>query len=66
LAKTIIKMTNSNSEIEFIPYENVYGKNFEDMKARQPALDKIKKAINFKYEFDIEDILRDVIDYFKK
>jgi len=66
LAELIIKLTGSSSGIEYIPYDKVYGKNFEDMLIRQPSLEKVKKCIGFEYKADIKDILNDVIKYMKE
>ena len=37
------KMCESKSEIEFVPYEKVYGSSFEDMRRRVPDLAKINR-----------------------
>ncbi|PLX15816.1 MAG: nucleoside-diphosphate sugar epimerase [Candidatus Muiribacterium halophilum] len=66
LATLIINLTDSKSEIEYIPYNKVYGKNFEDMMVRQPSLEKIKKYIGFEYKADIKNILNDIIKHMKE
>jgi len=66
LAKKIKKMTNSQSEIAYIPYEKAYEKGFEDMRHRMPNIDKLKHFIGFSPETDIDDILTKTIDYFEK
>ncbi len=66
LAYKVKQMTNSASEIEFIPYEKVYGPGFEDMQRRCPNIEKLKKIINFKPTYDIDMIIQSVIDYFKQ
>ena len=48
LAEKIIKITNSKSKINYIPYTEVYkSKDFEDMQRRVPSIDKIKKQIDW-------------------
>ena len=56
-------MPQSNSKIKLIPYAQVYGANFEDMRDRQPDLSKIKKAINYQ-PINLEESLKKTIDYF--
>src|SRR5512139_1156049 len=41
LAKAVKKAAGSRSAIEFVPFERVYGGNFEDMDRRVPSLEKI-------------------------
>jgi UDP-glucose 4-epimerase len=63
LANKIKKKTNSNSEIVYIPYEEAYGPNFEDIRYRVPDLRKIKKLINYAPSTGIDQILEKVIEY---
>jgi len=64
LAEKIIELTKSKSEIKLIPYAQVYGENFEDMRDRQPDLSKIKKAINYQ-PLALTESLQKTIDYFR-
>jgi len=66
LALKVKKMTDSDSEIEHIPYEKAYGPGFEDMKRRCPNIKKINKLIGFKPSYDLEAMIQSVIDYFKE
>ncbi len=59
-------MTGSRSKIEFIKYEDAYEDGFEDMRRRVPDLTKINKFIGFKPTFDLDSILKKVIDYFEE
>lgn len=65
LARVVKEMTGSDSEIELIPYEKAYGPGFEDMERRCPNLDKIRRVIGFEPKYDLEAIVRSVIEYFK-
>jgi UDP-glucose 4-epimerase len=65
LAKKIITATGSKSKIEFIPYDKAFGKDFEDMQRRVPGIEKIKKIIPFNPKTDIDEILKQVIDFTK-
>jgi UDP-glucose 4-epimerase len=66
LAEKVKEMTGSTSEIEFIPYEKAYGPSFEDMERRCPNIEKIRNLIGFEPTFDLEAIVRSVIDYFQE
>jgi UDP-glucose 4-epimerase len=60
LAETIIKQTNSNSKIEYIPYEKAYAPGFEDMQRRVPDISKIKQELNWAPKRDLSQIITDV------
>jgi UDP-glucose 4-epimerase len=62
LAERVLSMTDSRSEIEFIPHEDVYGLGIEDVLHREPALDKIGAAVGWQPSLDLDRILTDVIE----
>jgi UDP-glucose 4-epimerase len=66
LALKVKEMTNSPSEIEYIPYEKAYGPGFEDMERRCPNIGKVKELIGYKPAHNLEAIIQSVIDYFKE
>ncbi|MHC4844179.1 MAG: GDP-mannose 4,6-dehydratase [Planctomycetota bacterium] len=66
LAKKIIEMTGSKSEVKYISYEEAYGKPFDDMMRRIPCLDRIKQRISYEPKTDLEQILQSVIDDIKQ
>jgi len=66
LAEKIKTMTNSSSEIVTIPYDQAYDAGFEDMPRRVPDLTKIHELIGYVPEVQLEEILSQVIDYFKE
>jgi UDP-glucose 4-epimerase len=64
LARRVIELAGSSSEIRHIPYEQAYGtKQFDDMARRVPALDKIRKVIGFSPAHDLDQIIRSVIEH---
>ena len=65
LAKKIIKVTESKSKIEFIPYDQAFGEDFEDMQRRVPSIEKIKKLTGFEPKTNLNEILEQVVDYIK-
>jgi UDP-glucose 4-epimerase len=66
LALMIKEMTGSDSEIIFIPYEQAYGKPFDDMMRRMPNLEKINKKVGYEPKTSLKETLQIIIDYFKK
>ena len=66
LAEKIIYLTGSTSTIQFVSYDQVYGKRFEDMQRRVPDISRIKKVIGFEPKVGIDKIIKDVVDYFRK
>ncbi|MDZ7341000.1 MAG: GDP-mannose 4,6-dehydratase [candidate division KSB1 bacterium] len=64
LAFKIKEKTKSDSEIRFIPYDEVYEEGFEDMSIRIPDLTKIKALIGYQPSVNLDGILERVIEYF--
>ncbi len=65
LAARVTEATGSSSEIEFVPYERVYGLGIEDMFHRIPSLEKVAAAIGWAPQRTLDEILADVIAYTK-
>ncbi len=63
LAKKVKELTNSQSEIVFVPYDEAYEEGFEDMPRRVPNVSKVNKQIGFQPEMNLEGILKSVIDF---
>ena len=61
LAERVKQATGSNSEIAFVPYDQVYEQGIEDTLHREPAIGKIREAIGWSPERDLDGILADVI-----
>ena len=55
-------MTKSQSELTYIPYDQVYGQGF-DMYHRIPSTEKIKQRIDWEATLDLDVILADVIKH---
>jgi UDP-glucose 4-epimerase len=66
LAEKAIEMTESESEIQYIPYEEAYGEGFEDMRRRVPSLEKARRLIGYQPTRKLEDIINDVADQFRE
>jgi nucleoside-diphosphate-sugar epimerase len=63
LASRVLEATGSTSELEFLPYDQVYGLGIEDMFHRIPSLDKVAAAIDWAPERTLDEILADVIAF---
>ncbi len=61
LARKIKDLTRSESPIITIPYEEVYGKAFEDMNKRVPDLAKIHSYVGYTPEVSLEELLKKTI-----
>ena len=62
LARRVLEMTKSTSPIQYVSYEQAYGKPFDDMMRRLPSLDRIRETIGYRPSTDLRAILASVID----
>ena len=65
LAERVRELAGSRSTIRFIPYDQAYESGFEDMPRRVPDLTKITKMIGYRPQYTLDDILVQVLDYFR-
>jgi UDP-glucose 4-epimerase len=63
LARRVLELTGSKSELVYVPYDQVYGLGIDDMLHRVPAIEKIKDSIGWEPRFDLDQILHDVIEH---
>ena len=66
LAKKVIEITNSFSSIEKIEYEKAYPVGFEDMQRRVPDISKIKQALGWTPEINLDQIIKDIAAFNSK
>jgi UDP-glucose 4-epimerase len=57
------QLTQSDSEIVFMPYDEAYEEGFEDMPRRVPDISKISELVGFRPEMSLDGILESVIDF---
>jgi UDP-glucose 4-epimerase len=62
LARRVIDITGSKSPIQHVPIEVAYGQQFDDLPRRVPRLDKVKQAIGFAPRYDLDSIIRSVVE----
>jgi UDP-glucose 4-epimerase len=60
LAKKVIEITGSKSEIVKIPYSEAYPEGFEDMQRRVPDISKIKNALGWTPQIGLDQIIKDI------
>jgi UDP-glucose 4-epimerase len=66
LAERVRDLSGSTSAIKLVPYDEAYESGFEDMPRRVPDLTKAEKMIGYKPRHTLDDILTQVIDYFRR
>jgi len=66
LAERVKRLTGSASPVVLVPYDKAYTTGFEDMRRRVPDLTKIRAAIGYEPKRNLDTILRDVIEDFRR
>ena len=66
LAERVRELSGSKSPIKLVPYDEAYESGFEDMPRRVPDLTKITAMIGYRPKNTLDDILTQVIDYFRR
>lgn len=62
LAEQIIAITESRSTIHHIPYDQAFGKDFEDMQRRVPGIDKARQLIGFEPKTSLREIIKNIVN----
>lgn len=60
LAERVVRQLKSASALVHLPYETAYGPGFEDLRARQPDLTRIRRAIGFTPTIALDRTIADV------
>ena len=66
LAKKVIQITGSKSEIRKIPYSEAYPEGFEDMQRRVPDISKIKNVLGWSPPIGLDQIIKDITAFHRK
>jgi len=66
LAERVRDLSGSTSPIKLIPYDQAYESGFEDMPRRVPDLTRVSQLVAYKPKYQLDEILTQVIDYFRK
>lgn len=63
LAKLVVQKTGSRSELKFVPFQEAYDSNFEDLARRVPDLSKIRDCIQYAPTLRIDEIVDRVVEF---
>jgi UDP-glucose 4-epimerase len=63
LAQRVKELTQSESEIAFVPYDEAYEEGFEDMPRRVPDISKVNALVGFRPRMSLDGILQSVIAF---
>ena len=66
LAERVRELSGSKSPITLVPYDEAYESGFEDMPRRVPDLSKAEAMISYRTRHSLDDILNQVIAYFRQ
>ncbi len=66
LARKIIDLTGSASQVEFIPYEAAYEEGFQDMRRRVPDISKARRLLGYEPAVGLDELLQLIIAHFRK
>ncbi len=61
LAERIIELVGSQSELEYIPYDDAYEEGFEDMARRVPNTTRANRLVGFEPSVGLDGIIHSVI-----
>jgi UDP-glucose 4-epimerase len=62
LAKLVKEVTQSTSELVFQNYDEVYGKEYINIKNRKPNLKKMKSMIDYSLKWKLKDTVKDIVN----
>ena len=60
LAERVVNLAESESRIEFIPYDQAYEEGFEDMARRVPNTSRANRLVGFETSVGLDDTIRSV------
>lgn len=66
LARLVIEMTSSRSEIRHVSYEERYGKGFEDTKRRVPDVRRAAEVLGFRAAVELREGLERTLQWWRK
>jgi UDP-glucose 4-epimerase len=66
LAQRVQRLIGRTVETQHIPYELAYGPGFEDPRYRVPDISKIRMFVGYRPTKTLDDVLLEVIEYFKR
>jgi UDP-glucose 4-epimerase len=64
LARRVVELAHSGSPIVTVPYAQVFGEGFEDVRRRVPSLAKIRAFVGYEPRISLDELLRATIESF--
>ena len=61
LSKEICRLTGVEHTCDIVPFEEIFGRDFQDIRRRVPCIDKARDLLGFEPEFSLEDGLKKTI-----
>lgn len=61
LAETIIEATGSDSTATHVPFEEVYGEDFEEPERREPDVSKLRNTLGWAPDTGLDTIINDIL-----
>jgi UDP-glucose 4-epimerase len=61
LAKAVIRLVNPSASTKHVSYENAFPPGFEDIRCRIPDLTHVRKTIDYRPRYGLDEIIRDVL-----
>jgi UDP-glucose 4-epimerase len=58
LAQLVIRILDSKSTVELLPYNQAYAPGFDDMRRRKPVVEKLAKTTGFRPAISLREIIR--------
>jgi UDP-glucose 4-epimerase len=65
LARLVIEITNSKSEIVYVPYEKAFGPNFDDARRRFADTSRLKGLIGWTPNVELADMIEMTVDWYR-
>ena len=65
LAELMIRLSDSPSEIKFVPQESIYGKSYEDIPRRLPVVLLMKEILRVIPQVSLEEGMRRTLEWFR-
>jgi len=61
LAERVCSLIDPTLEIQYVPYKDYYGHDFEDVRRRVPDTSRLYETLGFKPSMELDEILNDTI-----
>jgi UDP-glucose 4-epimerase len=61
LARLVVEVAGSSSEIVHVPHSEVFGEDFEDLRRRVPDTSRLRSLIGWRPERSLRRIVEDVV-----